>query len=57
MLKRTQNHINEIDRVCITEYGQAQEVGSRKHHEVQKGQEQGPAPGSGQPRVSIQAGG
>lgn len=53
MLKRIQNHINEIDGVCITEYEQARGVGPRKPHEVQKGQEQGPVPGSGQPPVSI----
>jgi len=37
--------------------GQAQEVGLCEPHEVQQGQVQGPAPGSGKPLVLIQAGG
>jgi len=37
--------------------GQAQEVGLYETHEVQQGQVQGPVHGSGQPPVSIQAGG
>ena len=36
--------------------GQAQEVGQYEHHEVQQGQIQGPAHGSGQPPLSIQDG-
>jgi len=37
--------------------GQAGEVDLHEPHEVQQGQMQGPAPGSGQPSVLIQAGG
>ena len=36
--------------------GQAGEVDLHEPHEVQQGQVQGPAPGLGQPSVSIQAG-
>jgi len=36
--------------------GQAQEVGPCEPHEVQQGQVQGPAPGLGQPPISIQEG-
>ena len=37
--------------------GQAQEMGLCEPHEVQQDQMQGPAPGSGQPLLSVQAGG
>jgi len=37
--------------------GQAEEVGLCEPHEVQQGQVQGAAPGSGQTPLSIQAGG